>query len=235
MFRKSAHLYDAIYASADYPRQVEKLRGLIAERNPGARTLLDVACGTGLHLDQLRDHFDVEGLDLDPAMLKVARQRLPGVTLHEASMADFRLERNFDVITCLFSSIGYAGSVENLNAAVGMMARHLNPGGLLFVEPWIFPEDWMDGHVGMDTVDEPGLKIARLALSHREGRRTTLQFQYLGATVEGFEHIEENHEALMFTKDEYAAAFENAGLSVEFDPEGLIGRGLYIGTSELLA
>lgn len=234
MFRKSAHLYDAIYSSADYPRQAEKLHGLILERNQGARTLLDVACGTGLHLEQLRDHFDtVEGLDLDPAMLKIAKQRLPGVVLHEADMRNFALEKTFDVVTCLFSSIGYAGSVENLSSAIGTMARHLNSGGLLFVEPWIFPEDWIEGHVGMDTFDEPDWKIARLALSHREGRKTTLEFQYLAATTSGFEYIEEKHEATMFTKQEYSAAFENAGLAVEFDEDGLIGRGLYIGSASI--
>jgi len=34
----------------------------------------------------------------------------------------------------------------------------------------------------------------------------------------------------MFTKDEYESAFEAAGLEVEFDPDGLIGRGMFIGT-----
>ncbi len=232
MFRKSAHLYDAIYSSADYPRQAEKLRGLIADRNPSARSLLDVACGTGLHLEQLRGHFDeVEGLDLDPGMLKIAKERLQGVTLHEADMRNFQLEKTFDVVTCLFSSIGYAGSLENLNSAIGSMARHLNSGGLVFVEPWIFPEDWIDGHLAMEVIDEPDRKIARMDRSHRNGRGTTLEFNYMAATLEGVEYLEERHEAIMFTKYEYRAAFEGCGLGVEFDEEGLIGRGLYIGSA----
>jgi SAM-dependent methyltransferase len=233
MFRKSAHLYDAIYSSADYPRQAEKLRKLVADRHPGPRSLLDVACGTGLHLEQLRDHFElVEGLDLDPGMLEIAKRRLPEVVLHEADMRSFALDKKFDVVTCLFSSIGYAGSVENLNSAIATMAGHLNPKGLLFVEPWIFPEDWIDGHIGMDIADDPARKIARLNLSHREGRKTTLEFHYLAATLEGVEYLQEEHEAIMFTRDEYKSAFESAGLTVEFDEEGLIGRGLYIGSTQ---
>lgn len=231
MFRKSAHLYDAIYEFMDYPGQAEKLRGLIDQRHPGARSLLDVACGTGLHLGLLREHFErVEGLDLDPGMLEIARERLPGVALHEGNMTDFRLGSTFDVVTCLFSSIGYAGTVPNLGKAVGCMASHVGPGGLVLVAPWLFPENWIDGHVGMDIVDEPERKIARLNRSVRDGRQTTLQFQYVVVTPAGFEHLEEKHVAYMFTKDEYESAFEAAGLDVEFDPDGLIGRGMFIGT-----
>ena len=39
----------------------------------------------------LKDHYEVEGLDVDPGMLTVARERLGGTPLHEASMVDFEL------------------------------------------------------------------------------------------------------------------------------------------------
>jgi ubiquinone/menaquinone biosynthesis C-methylase UbiE len=45
VFSRSAALYDPLYATfKDYPAEVERLRALIGER----RTLLDVACGTGI-------------------------------------------------------------------------------------------------------------------------------------------------------------------------------------------
>ena len=54
MFSRSAHLYDAIYSFKDYAGEAETLRALVEERAPGARSLLDVACGTGKHLAELR-------------------------------------------------------------------------------------------------------------------------------------------------------------------------------------
>ena len=70
-----------------------------------ARATGHVACGTGLHLEHLRKDYEVEGLDISEEMLTVARDRLPGVPLHVADMAD--LGTCFDAITCLASSISH--------------------------------------------------------------------------------------------------------------------------------
>jgi hypothetical protein len=48
----------------------------------------------------------------------------------------------FDANSCLFSSIGYLLSAADLNTAVANMAEHLNPCGVLIVEPWIHPDAW---------------------------------------------------------------------------------------------
>ena len=60
----------------------------------------------------------------------------------QGNMLDFDLGRQFDVVTCLFSSIGYVKTVPNMKRAVANMSRHLKPGGVLVLEPWFTPEDW---------------------------------------------------------------------------------------------
>jgi SAM-dependent methyltransferase len=232
MFSRSAALYDAIYSFKDYDAEAARVHALIQERTPGAATLLDVACGTGKHLEQLRRWYEVEGLDLDAGLLDVARTRLgPGVPLHEADMTSFSLARTFDAVTCLFSAIGYVRTPERLNAAVLAMARHLKPGGLLVVEPWLAPDVWQVGRPHVLVVDEPDLKIARMNVAGREGRLAIMEFSYLVGTPEGVEHFSERHEAALFTDDEYRGAFAAASLAVEHDDAGLTGRGLYLGRS----
>ena len=228
MFTKSARFYDAIYAFKDYAAEAAKIDALIQGRKPDARTLLDVACGTGLHLQHLRDRYEVEGLDLDRELLATAAERLPDVPFHQGDMLDFDLGRRFDVVLCLFSSIGYAGTTERLNRAVKSMAGHLQPGGLLVVEPWFAPDAWEDGFVDAVFVDEPGLKLARMSISGREGRLSRVDLHYLVATADGIERFEESHELGLYTHEEYLTAFRSAGFEVEHDAEGLMGRGLYV-------
>jgi SAM-dependent methyltransferase len=231
LFSRSARIYDAIYESIrDYPNEAAELDRLIQERRPGARTLLDVACGTGAHLEHLSG-YEVEGLDLDPEMLAAARGRLPEVTFHEGDMADFDLGKRFDAVLCMFSSIGYVKTEERLRSSATAFARHLEPRGVLVVEPWLAPDAWRDRHVGSVFVDEPELKIARMNVAKREGNVSIVDFQYLVGTPDGIERFSERHDLGLFTVEQYLEAFRSAGLEVEHDPEGPMGRGLYVGTA----
>jgi SAM-dependent methyltransferase len=228
VFSRSARIYDAIYASIrDYPCEAAELDRLIQERRPGAQTLLDVACGTGVHLEHLSG-YEVEGLDLDPEMLAVARERLPDVTFHEGDMTSFDLGKRFDAVVCMFSSIGYARAEEGLRSAIASMARHLEPRGVLVVEPWLTPEVWGGRHVAAVFVDEPELKIARINTAERKGSLSAFEFEYLVGTPDGVEHFTERHELGLFTLEQYLGAFRAAGLDADHDPEGPMGRGLYV-------
>jgi SAM-dependent methyltransferase len=229
VFTRSEEFYDAVYSWKDYDAESERLHALIEERVPGAKTLLDVACGTGTHLARLAQWYEVEGVDLDPEMIALARRKVPDVPLHTGDMLSLDVGRRFDAVTCLFSSIGYAGTVERVRQAVAAMASHLEPGGVLIVEPWFTPETWQSGRPHLLAIDEPDLKIARVNLAEQEGRLSILNFTYVVGTPEGVEVFTERHEAVLVTDDEYREAFAAAGLEVERDEQGLMGRGLWIG------
>jgi SAM-dependent methyltransferase len=234
MFSHTAQYYDTIYlAMKDYGAEAKKLTAFMHQyrRSTGNR-LLDVACGTGLHLSYLKQHFQVEGLDLDEQLLAIARQRNPEVPLHHADMVAFALGRTFDVVTCLFSSIGYVKTLANLSRAIQCMAQHLLPGGVLLIEPWFTPETWRPGTVHARFIDEPDLKLARINTSFVDGRLSLMDMHYLIGTPEGTEHDVERHELGLFTSDEMTHALTDCGLEVTYDATGLTGRGWYIGQQE---
>jgi SAM-dependent methyltransferase len=231
MFSQTAQYYDTIYlAMKDYGAEAEKLTAFVHQfcRSIGNR-LLDVACGTGLHLFYLKQHFQVEGLDLDEQLLAIARQRNLGIPLHHADMTDFDLGCTFDVVICLFSAIGYVQTLDNLSRAVQCMAQHLVPGGILLIEPWFTPETWRPGIVHARFIDEPNLKIARMNTSDVDGRLSIMDMHYLIGTPEGTKHYVERHDLGLFTSDEMIDALTACGLEVTYDKGGLTGRGLYIG------
>jgi ubiquinone/menaquinone biosynthesis C-methylase UbiE len=231
MYEKLAAIYDSLYRFKDYAAASRALDDLIQRRVPRARSLLDVACGTGKCIEQLQSRYQLHGVDLSREMLDIARQRCPDVPFEQADMTDFHLGRTFDVVTCLFSSIGLVRTVDKLDAALVSMARHLNPGGLLVLEPWFGPDTYWVDKLFANYVDEPELKIAWMYKSQREGLLSILNIHYLVATPAGVEHFTERHEIGLFTHEQYLEAFRKAGLAVEHDPQGLFGRGMYIGTS----
>ncbi len=228
MFERSARFYDAIYSFKDYAAEVEKLHELIQRYNPEATSLLDVACGTGKHLELLREHYDVEGLDLDANLLEIAQERNPGATFHAGDMVDFALGRTFDVVTCLFSSIGYVQTPDNLDAATKSLAKHVAPGGLLLIEPWLTPDAYEVGHVFLLSVDEADLKIARMNSSRRSGDVSIMDFDYLVGTWGEVDHFTECHRLGLFTQQDHLQTIERAGMEPLETTDLRMGRGLYV-------
>ncbi len=220
MFDRSAHLYDLIYGFKDYGQEAGDLVALLRDRSADATSLLDVACGTGEHLRLLRPSFDhVEGVDVEPDMLAVARAKLPDVVFTEGDMRTFDLGRTFDAVTCLFSSVGYMAEVGELRAAVARMAAHLAPGGVLVIDGWVRPDAWLPaGNVMAQAETDDDTAVARVVRSRRDGDRTHLEMRYLVATRDGFDTIEETHVLTLFGDRDYRSAFEAAGLDPEVVP-----------------
>ncbi len=236
-YEQTATVYDAIYTKMkDYPaeaRRVIELWEVFAGPETTLRSVLDVACGTGLHLEALRTMGidDLTGFDLSEAQLAVAKSRLGSkFHLELADMTDFGMGRYYDLVTCLFSAVGHLPTFSALCQAIEAMASHLEPGGIVMIEPWIDPDDFREGHVGINVVDTPELKVLRMGTSTREGNLIHLELKHIvGRPGVAMEDFSETHQLMMFSKAEFEAAFSVAGLSCHFDEQGLMGRGLYIG------
>ncbi len=236
-YTKSAELYDALYsAKKDYSKEAEQVHAIIQEhKHTDSDDLLDVACGTGLHAEVLRRWYHVEGLDVCEGQLAVAQKRLPDVTFYLADMSHFATGKKYDAITCLFSAIGELLDIEQVNSAISAMAKHLKPGGVLIVEPWLRPEQFKEGRIWTVFVDEPNLKVARMTVAERHGRIVDLHMRYMVGRSGNIEEFVEHHQEALHTVDEYMNAFKLAGLDTAYDEEGLIGRGLYIATKPSVA
>ncbi len=97
--------------------------------------ILDMGCGQGRHLDQMRNlgFRNCAGLDLSSTLLKDARQK--GLRVVSGDMRHLPFPRlQFDLVTSFFTSFGYfpsmAEDVETLTQYVSV----LKSGGYLFLD-----------------------------------------------------------------------------------------------------
>jgi len=231
VFTESAELYDLIYSSfKDYRAETAHIAALLRSLHPACRTLLDVGCGTGEHARLLASlhGFTVDGLDLNPDFLRIARAKHSAGRFLEADMSNFQLPSQYDAILCPFSSIGYLKTLDRVKQALHCFRKHLEPDGVVIVEPWFSPDKMHTGHPSSRAAEAPGIRVQRLGTTEVEGRLSRLRFEYTIETVDGTRHATEVHELGLFTVEEMLSAFSATRLLAEYQPDGLAGRGLYI-------
>ena len=231
MFSESAELYDLVYGSfKNYEVESDKIAAILTGARPGVGTVLDVACGTGEHARRLRQRhgLHVDGIDLDPKFVEIARRKNPGSTFTLANMSDFHLPDRYDAVMCLFSSIGYLRTLENVRDALACFREHTDPLGIVVVEPWLPPGVIDPNRRSTDVGEAEGIRVVRHARVDAKDRMSWIHFDYEITDAKGTRKTSEVHELGLFTPDEMLDAFKSVGLHATFDPHGLIGRGLYV-------
>jgi SAM-dependent methyltransferase len=123
-----ARYYDALMT--DPLANAARIRGYLARHLPGARTLLELGCGSGSILAGLDGVASLTGLDRSPQMLERARAKVPAARLIEADMTTFDLGERFDVVICVFDTLNHLGRFDLWRALFERAAAHLHDGGL---------------------------------------------------------------------------------------------------------
>jgi SAM-dependent methyltransferase len=123
-----AKFYDD--AMGDRSHSAQMVRSLIERSLSGAKTVLELACGTGSVLKQLEKHYEVAGLDSSAGMLAIAKKKVPKASLHRQDMMDFRLPEKFDVILCVFDSMNHLLHFHEWKKTFRTVRRHLATGGI---------------------------------------------------------------------------------------------------------
>ncbi|MDQ8202752.1 class I SAM-dependent methyltransferase [Pelagicoccus sp. SDUM812003] len=236
MFHKSAAFYDAIYRDRkDYAAEARRLDYLLGKRVPRPTRLLDVGCGTGEHALQLVKlrPYDVDGIDIEAEFIRLARTKLPRSRFELADMRDFQLNRCYDALLCLFSSIGYVETLEGLQATAHCFRKHLNAGGWVVCEPWISPEEWREGQIDVTAARDPdsGAQIVRSRQGETDGRVSVLQIDYEVELAERTVNLHETHRLGLFTSMEIETAFANAGFRCLWAETGLQLNRLLVATA----
>lgn len=99
------------------------------------------------------------------------------------------------------------------------------------MEPFFEPEEFIPGPHRALSAEGDGRQVARMSWGEVRDGRAHVEFHYMVGHPEGIEHFSELHEISLFRRTDYLKAFREAGLEVEHDERGLMGRGLFLGVA----
>ena len=223
IYKDLAKYYDKVYNFKNYEKEVLSLKQLIKKycKNSG-KTMLDIACGTGEHLKYIEKDFDCYGIDINKPMLDIAKRKLKRTKLVAGNMTNFKIGKRFDIVTCLFSSIGYVKTYSNLEKTLKNIYNHLSDKGIVVLDFWFNKSNYFVGLPSMTTYDSPDLKIARLSMSKIKGNISIMEMQYLIAEKnKDIKHFSERHELGLFEYDRIIKIMNKIGFKTYFIKNGL--------------
>jgi SAM-dependent methyltransferase len=147
---------DATTEYAHYCRHVTSLIQQHAKRP--VSTLLDIGCGGGKNVLNLKRQFSVTGVDLSPTMLAQARDLNPECSFFQGDMRTVRLDRTFDAVL-MDDAISHMSCLPDFAAAFQNAYAHLNPGGVLVATPDVTTETFQQNRTSVTRATRNGFDV----------------------------------------------------------------------------
>lgn len=134
-----AAAYDTMMANVDYVRWANYVQKLFAHYNVRPRRILDMACGTGSTTILLAEKgYEMSGTDRAMEMLISARSKAneKGLPIHlwQQDMRDLAVAKPYDAVLCLYDSINYITTAEEMKQVFTRVSESLVPQGMFIFD-----------------------------------------------------------------------------------------------------
>lgn len=234
-FAQIAAYYDSMYVNEErYRDEVEQAAAIIKKYNPTAKTLLDIACGTGAQAKYFAEHYDVTGLDISAEMLEYAKAKAPAATFVIADMCDFSLDTHFDAVVNLYGSIGFAPSYDAMKTSLCKCCDHMNDGGVLILTPWSTKETFEEGLVAKSRREERDGFCRMESIRRFTNNKVQGEMHHLVSVDLDITYHKTVFEISLFSEDEYLTAIKDSGFTlVERLSESEFRMGAFICVKEV--
>lgn len=244
VFGTYARYYNLLYNDKDYAGETEYVNCLIRKHNPGAKSILDLGCGTGRHdLLLAQMGYEVTGVDTSEEMLAVATSQLTALNPQPASLDSqrsalnfrqgdirtVRLDKTFDVVVSLFHVMSYQVTTDDLMAAFATAKVHLKPGGIFIFDCWYGPAVLTDRPtVRVKRLEDEAISVTRIAepVMHSNDNLVEVNYQvFIQDKASGVvEELWETHRMRYLFRPEIELFLAGNGLSITESTEWMTGK-----------
>jgi SAM-dependent methyltransferase len=172
-FGKSARYYDLLYRDKNYAKEAQFVHELLQQYAPGARSILELGCGSGIHAVFLaREAYEIQGFDFSTKMINLANSRLGSLPPDQAARLSFRpgdirairLNSTFDAVIALFHVMSYQITNNDLKATLATAKVHLKSKGIFIFDCWYGPAVLTERpNLRIKRMEDKDMSVTRLA------------------------------------------------------------------------
>ncbi|MBC7233945.1 MAG: class I SAM-dependent methyltransferase [Chloroflexi bacterium] len=216
-----ARVYDQSGQITFSLKMIPYLEELLQRHPAPARSLLDLACGTGtVAVAFAQQGWEVYGVDASAGMLEQARHKAAqwgqAVAFSQQDMRQFVLPHPVGLVTCLYDSLNYMLTLDDLQLVFQCVAAALLPNGVFIAD--MNTQETLEHVWGNNTFFVEGRNLAVVMVSSYEPATRLSAVNIVGFVrrEDGlYERFEEQHLETAYEKEQVEAALEAAGLRVE--------------------
>ncbi|MDA0744879.1 MAG: class I SAM-dependent methyltransferase [bacterium] len=138
-YSRLASIYDYVMRHVDYVHWADYTESLFERHDATPIRLLDLACGTGsLALELRKRAYGISGADGCSEMLDVAREkaRVSGyeIPFYHKNLLDLSGLPRFEGVLCLYDSLNYLMTLEDISCALVQIHQVVEPGGIFIFD-----------------------------------------------------------------------------------------------------
>jgi 2-polyprenyl-3-methyl-5-hydroxy-6-metoxy-1,4-benzoquinol methylase len=231
IYGRYAEVYDSSGQVGFSLKMIPYLRELLRRHPAPGRSMLDLACGTGtVALAFAQQGWEVYGIDGSSSMLDQARNKARETSVQPAfsqqDMRAFILPRAVDLVTCLYDSLNYMLTLDDLAQVFHCVGQALRPGSLFMAD--MNTQEMLEHIWDNNTFFVEGRDLAIVMQSHYEPdiRLSTVRLTGFVRQATGlYDRFDESHVEAAYDSSAVRQALQDGGFRVEaayecfaFDP-----------------
>ncbi|MHB1354641.1 MAG: class I SAM-dependent DNA methyltransferase [Anaerolineae bacterium] len=219
IYHDYARLYDRSGQLGFSLRMIHYLEELLAIYPVKGQSMLDLACGTGtVAIALAAKGWQVQGVDGSAEMLHQAEEKTPpdvNIRWSQQDMRSFTSAEPVSLVTCLYDSLNYLLTNDDLLSAFRHVHTALQPGGLFVFDmntAWTLAVHWDDVTYVTDTEDLTTIMQSTYDDHRQRATVTLICFERQG---DHFTKVRERHVEQAFPLEQVATHLANAGFKME--------------------